>query len=270
MRRGNNLILFSALIWLLVAPACLADLMCYVCDDCEKVTKETPLLACNADFFNQGGSTEASTVTTTSTTPTTVFTTDEAPTSSTETTVTAENTTTDSTTSDPVTSTVSTDSTSETNTESTESTEAPMPTPATVGPPETTTGVPTPPAEDLLRQVNTTRLLPSSADADSAAVTTTTELAIRQRRALIDTSVSYHCYTVQKTVNNTVQTVRGCSRVEPEQSVCQELQIQSNETKLANCDPCSMNACNGATSTFQSTLLATLAFALVAALLQRN
>ncbi|EDW64807.1 salivary glue protein Sgs-3 [Drosophila virilis] len=269
MRRGNNLILFSALIWLLVAPACLADLMCYVCDDCEKVTKETPLLACNADFFNQGGSTEASTVTTTSTTTTittTVFTTDEAPTSSSEYTP-AETTTPDSTTSDLVTSTIATDSTSEM---STESTEAPMPTPATVGPPETTTGMPTPPAEDLLRQMNTTRLLPSSADANSAAVTTTTELAIRQRRALIDTSVSYHCYTVQKTVNNTMQTVRGCSRVEPEQSVCQELQVQSNETKLAKCDPCSMNACNGATSTFQSTLLATLLFALVAALLQRN
>lgn len=170
---------------LIFLAACFADLMCYVCDDCDKVTKQTPLLACNEDFFNQGGSTEASTVTTTTmTTP-----------ESTETSETTDaSTTSSSTTSSPLTTfsettldpTSSDDTTTPQFTELTtngdETTEAPQPpTPGTVQPPESTTLAPTPPSVDELQATSST--LP----------------AIRQRRSLIDTGVTYHCYSIQKT-----------------------------------------------------------------------
>lgn len=252
--------------------------MCYVCDDCDKVTKQTPLLACNEDFFNQGGSTEASTVTTTTmTTP-----------ESTETSETTDaSTTSSSTTSSPLTTfsettldpTSSDDTTTPQFTELTtngdETTEAPLPpTPGTVQPPESTTLAPTPPSVDELQA--TSSPLP----------------AIRQRRSLIDTGVTYHCYSIQKTgdyspfslsllhskltplpltpslANNTVSTERGCLRVETQQNACDLLKLQHNETELKICDPCSMNACNGATSMLKSSLWATLLLGVVAAALQ--
>jgi len=155
--------------------------MCYVCDDCQKVNANTPLLACNDGFFNQGGNTEASTVTTTvATTTEEVTTTSDMTTTSipeTSTTIASDPTTVESTTSEETTAGIP---------ESTESTESPIPTPATVGPPETTTSVPTPPTVELNREV--THLLPSD-----------TQLPIRQRRSVIETGISYHCYTVQKT-----------------------------------------------------------------------
>ncbi|KAM8717180.1 hypothetical protein ACLKA7_003963 [Drosophila subpalustris] len=250
----SHQIFASAFLLLIAAPACFADLMCYVCDDCSKVDKNTPLLACNEGFFNQGGSTEASTVTTT-TAPTTLATDFETTSSESPTTSIPESSFASETTSATV---------ENTPTENTESTEAPIPTPATVGPPETTTGVPTPPNEDLAREL--TRLTPVDISQPEVAA----ELPIRQRRAVINTDISYHCYTVQKTVNNTVQTERGCSRVPASQSVCKDLELQNNEVQLSNCDPCSMNACNSATSVMQSTMLGTFLVILVAALLQRN
>ncbi|KAH8263151.1 hypothetical protein KR044_005264 [Drosophila immigrans] len=252
---------------ILFVPACFADLMCYVCEDCKTVDKSTPLLACNEEFFNQGASSEASTVTTTMST--TLSTTEEPNTTSdmptTETTTnmpseaTSPTTVMDTTTSEQVTTEATTE-------QSTQSTEAPMPTPATVGPPETTTGVPTPPNEDLLREV--TKLL--AVNEPSGLAEFTSELPIRQRRAVIDTSVSFHCYTVMKTVNDTEQTDRGCSRVLASEGVCPELKLQSAPVELSYCDPCSMNACNTAASTMHAALLSTLLIALVAAVLQHK
>ncbi|XP_023165419.2 flocculation protein FLO11 [Drosophila hydei] len=252
MNRNFPSTLCFAFFLLIVAPACLGDLMCYVCNNCAKVDNETPLLACNEDFFNHGGSTEASTVTTTAMT-----TTDELPKTTESTSVTTEAS--PSTTSEPESSTNAVETTTEAGTtETTASTEQPMPTPATVGPLETTTGVPTPPAEDSL----------SKFDVDTPVSVSVTDLNIRQRRALIDTGVSYHCYKVQKTVDNVTQLDRGCSRVTAEQSVCQELQLQNAGAELSKCDPCTMNACNAATSTVHASFLATMLVAITAAVLQ--
>lgn len=249
--------------------------MCYVCDDCDKVTKQTPLLACNEDFFNHGGSTEASTVTTTTmTTPEiTETTTTDASTSSSSTTstplTTFSETTFDPTSSDDTTTTQFTELT----TNGDETTEAPLPpTPGTAQPPESTTQAPTPPSVDGLQAVSSD--LP----------------AIRQRRSVIDTDVTYHCYSIQKTgdyspfslshtlptnvslspplANNTLSTERGCLRLETQQNACVLLRQQHNETELKVCDPCSMNACNGATSLLKSSLWATLLLGVVAAALQ--
>ncbi|XP_062123216.1 mucin-5AC [Drosophila sulfurigaster albostrigata] len=257
----SHLIVASALLLLFAAPACFADLMCYVCDNCQTVDKNTPLLACNEDFFNQGGSTEASTVTTTMSTmtttdePTTIMPTTETPTTMPSDSTTVMDTT---TTEQPTTDTTAA--------QTTEKTDAPMPTPATVGPPETTTSVPTPPNEDLLREV--TKLV--AVNGSPSGLADFTELPIRQRRALIDTNVSFHCYTVKKTVNNTAQTERGCSRVLASQSVCTDLREQSAPLEISYCDPCSMNACNSATSMMHTTMLSTFLIVLVAVVLQRK
>lgn len=256
----SHIVLASSLLLLIALPVIRADLMCYVCDDCAQLPKDAPLLACNKDFFNPGGSTEASTVTTSSTTEASTTVELETTLSSVETTA-----ATTSTEADPP-STEITSTTSEPTTESTQSTEAPIPTPATAGPVQTTTGVPTPPAEDLAAlpvALNTTRLVPVDVE------TTTSSLAIRQRRAVIDTGYTYHCYSVQVTVNGTMSTDRGCSRVSTFEGVCEQLKMQNNNTELANCNPCSMNACNGS-STLQRSVLASLLLALVAFALQRN
>ncbi|KAH8258571.1 hypothetical protein KR038_007735, partial [Drosophila bunnanda] len=249
-------------------PVIRADLMCYVCDDCEQLPKDAPLLACNEEFFNPGGSTEASTVTTTTTTEasTTTISTEETTTPELTTTTVAETSppTTETTTTTPA-ETTTTEATTESSqsTESTQSTEAPAPTPPTAGPVQTTTGVPTPPAEDLffVAAMNATRLVPVE--------NSTPSLAIRQRRAVVDTEFTYHCYSVQVDVNGTMSTDRGCSRVSTYEGVCDLLKIQNNNTELANCNPCSMNACNGG-NTVRTSILATLLVAFVAFALQRN
>ncbi|EDW88497.1 flocculation protein FLO11 [Drosophila yakuba] len=267
----SHIVMASSLLLLIALPVIRADLMCYVCDDCAQLPKDAPLLACNEDFFNPGGSTEASTVTTTTTT-------EASTTTSQETTTTPETTTvitsiqTDPATTESTTTTVETttsDPTTE-STQSTESTEAPIPTPGTAGPVQTTTGVPTPPAEDLaVRAValNTTRLVP--VDEEAETTTPLASLAIRQRRAVIDTEYTYHCYSVQVSVNGTMSTDRGCSRVSTLEGVCEQLKLRNNNTELANCNPCSMNACNGS-SALQSSILASLLLAIVAFALQRN
>ncbi|XP_017155213.1 cell wall protein DAN4 [Drosophila miranda] len=268
MPSKSHIFLASSLLLLLALPAINADLMCYVCDDCANLQKDTPLLACNDDFFNQGGSTEASTVTTTTTTEASTTTTQESTTvesttpmetSSQSTTVETSPATTEASTTTVVTTTT------ELITESTASTEAPAPTPPTAGPVETTTGWPTPPAEDLLALAarNTTRLVAVETES------TTPSMAIRQRRSVVDTEYTFHCYSVQAKVNGTLITDRGCSRVGTYEAVCEQLQRQNNGTELSNCDPCSMNACNGS-STLQASLLGSLMLAIVAAALHRN
>ncbi|XP_032584779.1 uncharacterized protein LOC6576038 [Drosophila mojavensis] len=252
MNRSFPLTLYGAFFLLLVAPACLGDLMCYVCDNCENVDKNTPLLACNEEFFNHQGSTE-----------------DPRPTTEMETSIDTRSTATESestpaSTSEPETSTTTVETTTEPGTtETTARTDLPIPTPATVGPPETTTGVPTPPEETGLNRLEISTQFSDATDSENS-----TDLYIRQRRALIDTDISYHCYKVQKTVNNVKQVNRGCSRVKPEQSVCQELQLQNVGVQLSHCDPCTMNACNAATSTVHASILATVAVALTAVVLQ--
>lgn len=265
----SHIVLASSLLLLIALPVIRADLMCYVCDNCAQLPKDAPLLACNEDFFNPGGSTEASTVTTTEASTTT---TQETTTTPETTTLIVTSVQTDPPATESTTTTVETttsDPTTE-STQSTESTEAPIPTPGTAGPVETTTGVPTPPAEDLSAlsvALNTTRLVP--VNKDEGTTTPTSSLAIRQRRAVIDTDYTYHCYSVQVSVNGTMSTDRGCSRVSTMEGVCEQLKIQNKNTELANCNPCSMNACNGSSS-LQSSILATLLLAIVAFALQRN
>ncbi|XP_020799186.1 cell wall protein DAN4 [Drosophila serrata] len=268
MLTNTHRIMASSLLLLLIGlPVIRADLMCYVCDDCEQLPKDAPLLACNEEFFNPGGSTEASTVTTTTTTEasTTAMSTEETTTPE-MTTISAETSpqTTETTTTTPVETTTPEPTTeSSQSTESTQSTEAPAPTPPTAGPVQTTTGVPTPPAEDLffVAAMNATRLVPVESSTPS--------LAVRQRRAVVDTEVTYHCYSVQVDVNGTMSTNRGCSRVSTYEGVCDLLKIQNNNTELANCNPCSMNACNGGNAV-RTSILATLLVAFVAFALQRN
>ncbi|XP_017004789.2 uncharacterized protein [Drosophila takahashii] len=266
----SHIVLASSLLLLIALPVIRADLMCYVCDDCAQLPKDAPLLACNEDFFNPGGSTEASTVTTTTTTEASTTTTQETSVAPVETTTAITSVETDPPTTESTTTTVETTVTSEATTDTTQSTEAPIPTPATAGPVQTTTGVPTPPAEDLAAlsvALNTTRLVPVETDAETT--TPIPSLAIRQRRAVVDTGVTYHCYSVQVNVNGSMTTDRGCSRVTTMEGVCEQLKIQNNNTELANCDPCSMNACNGS-ATLQNSVLASLLLAFVAFALQRN
>ncbi|XP_017052291.1 cell wall protein DAN4 [Drosophila ficusphila] len=267
----SHIVLASCSLLLIALPVIRADLMCYVCDDCAQLPKDAPLLACNEDFFNPGGSTEASTVTTTSTTEAATTTEQETTAAPVETTTAITSTETDPPTTESSTTTVETTTTELTtettqSTQTTVSTEAPIPTPPTAGPVQTTTGVPTPPAEDLAAlsvTLNTTRLVAVEPE------TTTPSLAIRQRRSVIDTEYTYHCYSVQVTVNGSMSTDRGCSRVSTFEGVCELLKMQNNNTELANCNPCSMNACNGS-SAVQTSLLATLLLAFVAFALQRN
>ncbi|XP_017068621.1 flocculation protein FLO11 [Drosophila eugracilis] len=270
MFNSSPIVLASSLLLLIALPVIRADLMCYVCDDCAQLPKDAPLLACNEDFFNPGGSTEASTVTTTSTTEASTTTTQETTAAPVETTTAITSAETDPPTTESTTTTVETTTTEQTTetTQSTQTTETPIPTPPTAGPVQTTTGVPTPPAEDLAAlsvALNTTRLVP----VDAGEETTTPSLAIRQRRAVINTEFTYHCYSVQVTVNGSMTTDRGCSRVSTFEGVCEQLKIQNNSTELANCNPCSMNACNGS-SALQNSVLASLLLALVAFALQRN
>ncbi|XP_017132689.1 flocculation protein FLO11 [Drosophila elegans] len=271
----SHIVLASSLLLLIALPVIRADLMCYVCDDCAQLPKDAPLLACNEDFFNTGGSTEASTVTTTTTTEASTTTSQETTVTPAETTTTSTSVKTDPPATESTTTTVETTTTELTtetipSTQSTQSTEAPIPTPPTAGPVETTTGVPTPPNEDLAAlavALNTTRLVPVEAETTTPSLPL--PLAVRQRRSVIDTGYTYHCYSVEVTVNGSMTTDRGCSRVSTFEGVCEQLKIQNNNTEQANCNPCSMNACNGG-STLQKSVLASLLLAFVAFALQRN
>ncbi|XP_017097670.2 uncharacterized protein [Drosophila bipectinata] len=285
----SHIILVSSLLVLVTLPVIRADLMCYVCDDCAQLPKDAPLLACNEDFFNSGGSTAASTDTTTTTPEPSTVPVEESTTPVVDTTTTA--TSAETTTSEAV-ETTSSEITSET-TQSPQTTEAPSPTPPTpptAGPVETTPAEPTPPAEDLSNvALNITRLAPVNPESSTPALsvestsvsnaesttprssdsTPALVVASRRRRDAMDAEYTYHCYSVNVAVNNSVITNRGCSRVTTSEGVCDQLKLQNNNTELATCDPCSMNACNSS-SMLRNSVLATFLLAFVAAVLQRN
>ncbi|XP_017461643.1 PREDICTED: integumentary mucin C.1-like, partial [Rhagoletis zephyria] len=162
------------------------QLMCYVCEDCAKVTKETPLEACDAAYFEKVSTTEEPTADPTTTTTTT----------------TSTETSTESSTTTELSTTTSVETTTAGST-----TEA-IPAPSTVGPAPTTTTVPTPPT------VGSAVADAEEVDADNATTTTenalnattTTENAMNattttgapQALPYVADDYSYHCFSVQK------------------------------------------------------------------------
>ncbi|KAI8118649.1 hypothetical protein CVS40_9776 [Lucilia cuprina] len=255
------------------------QLMCYVCENCAQVTVETPQLECNEDYFNTGGSTDSSVQTTTEipktspgitedsdlttkeeTTPTTVTT--EEPT-----TITTTETTTEKVT--ETTTEISTESTSEEIVEtthgSTTSTVAQPPTPPTVGPPMTTTGIPTPPNPGTVKPLDDVESLNNhslaheqnvdkdeveSVEVEHATTKTyksSAEFRVRQLRSVSD--VTYHCYKIHATtVNGTMVVNRGCSRVQTMESVCGQWEAQHPNEQVNKCYPCSRTKCNGSSA----------------------
>ncbi|XP_018783704.1 PREDICTED: cell wall protein DAN4 [Bactrocera latifrons] len=227
-------------------------LMCYVCENCVKVTKETPLVACDAEFFEQSSTTLATTTESSTTT-------------------TAEPTT-DSTTTTTLGTTLATTTTGNTEVTTTEgSTTEAVPTAPTVGPPTT---VPTPPdvgtiAADFLL---TTEVTVGNNFIDVTVGNNSTESTVAHEASkalpLVGDSYSYHCFSVQKKVNGSAQMDRGCARVTTMESVCGQLKAQNNGTEVSKCVPCSNNSCNGSSALGVS--LGVLIFTLIAALLSRQ
>ncbi|XP_011199021.1 mucin-3A [Bactrocera dorsalis] len=222
-------------------------LMCYVCENCAKITKETPLVACDAEFFEQSSTTLATTT-------------------ELSTTITAEPTT-DSTTTTTLGTTLATTTTGTTAGSTTEA----VPTAPTVGPPVT---VPTPPtvgtvAADFLLTTEVT-VSNNSTEATVGNNTTESTVAYEAPKALqlVGDSYTYHCFSVQKNVNGSAQMDRGCSRVTTMESVCGQLKAQNNGTEVSKCVPCSNNSCNGSSALGIS--LGVLMFTLIAALLSRQ
>ncbi|XP_036347553.1 uncharacterized protein PB18E9.04c-like [Rhagoletis pomonella] len=231
--------------------------MCYVCEDCSKVTKETPLEACDATYFEKLSTTEEPTADPTTTTTTTS----------------TETSTESSTTTEPSTTTSVETTTAGSTTEA-------IPAPSTVGPAPTTTTVPTPPI------VGSAVAEPEEVDADNATTITTTENALNattitenalnattttgapQALPYVADDYSYHCFSVQKMVNGTASLDRGCSRVTTMESVCGQLRALNNGTQLSKCIPCSNSNCNGSSALGVS--VAAFMFTLVAALLSRQ
>ncbi|XP_011180287.2 probable serine/threonine-protein kinase DDB_G0275165 [Zeugodacus cucurbitae] len=233
-----------------VAPASAPKpLMCYVCENCAKITKQTPLEACDAEFFDKNSTTQDLTTTTTAAAETSTNTAES-------TTTTIITTTTIAT---PTTTTVG--NTEVPTTEGT-TTEA-IPTAPTVGPPVT---VPTPPnvgtVADLLVVPEVTI---SSNDTES---TSTVSYEAPKAMQLVGDNYTYHCYSVQKKVNGTAQVERGCSRVTTTESVCNELKVLNNGTELSKCVPCTNSRCNGSSALGVS--MAALLFTLIAAVLSRQ
>nr|XP_014087322.1 cell wall protein DAN4 [Bactrocera oleae] len=218
-------------------------LMCYVCEDCAKVTKETPLEACDAKFFE-----ESSTTLEPTTEPTTTTTTEPTMDSTTTTTI------------GTTLATTTTDSTEVTTTEGT-TTEA-VPTAPTVGPPVT---VPTPPN---VGTVAADFLIATEVTISNNSTESTVSYEAPKALPLVSGTYTYHCFSVQKEVNGSVQMERGCSRVTTMESVCGQLKALNNGTELSKCIPCSNNSCNGSSALGVS--MAALVFTLIAALLSRQ
>lgn len=264
------------------------QLQCYVCEDCPEITDSIPKLECNEDYFNTGGTTMSSVMTTTpseppATTPVATTTT-EAET----TTTTSTSTKTESTTMEDTTTTEQEETTTDTTTLAPTTLAPTPPTPATAGPVITQ---PTPPnvgttaaVINLVSLVNKTEGSLNRTDADykvegTVAVvsetttpaanvkeyTNSTQFRVRQQRAITNTDVTYHCFTIQKNVNGSMTTDRGCSRVTTEQAVCNQLQDMNNHT-ISKCTPCSLSLCNG--SGVLSASMATLLVACIAALMR--
>ncbi|CAD7000332.1 unnamed protein product [Ceratitis capitata] len=218
-------------------------LMCYVCENCAKITKQTPLAACDAEFFDKDSST---TMETTTDPPAT------SPTTTTEVTT---------TTTDATTTTTTTVSTQATTTGTTGTTEEPVPTAPTVGPLPTTTAMPTPPN---VGTISTDLAIADVREANNNTEDANVSLAL----PLVSEDYTYHCYSVQKDVNGSVSVERGCTRVTTLESVCGHLTALNNGTKLEKCVPCTNSACNGSSALAVS--VATLAFAMIAVLLSRH
>ncbi|XP_067624604.1 uncharacterized protein [Eurosta solidaginis] len=219
------------------------ELKCYVCENCAKITKRTPLEECDAEFFEKGSSTTEDPDDNDSTTPTALpTTTTETKTAHTTTDLNIKTTTTIGTTTEAV------------------------PTAPTVGPLNTTTAVTPinvgtiPPSVFELGQMNatnssTTNPITTSSDAPKAL-------------PLVAEDYSYHCYSVQKSVNGSMSIERGCSRVSTMQSVCGQLKAMNMGVQISKCVPCSNSECNGSSALGVS--LAAFLFALIAAALGRH
>lgn len=224
-------------------------LMCYVCEDCAKITKQTPLEACDAEFFDK-----SSTAIDPNTEPPTTTTTEM---------------TADSTTTTPIGTTLVATETTTTTTGRTEATPPPetanptpeaVPTPPTVGPPIT---VPTPPNVGTVDDL----LIATEASGNNSTESTVSYEGPKAL-PLLSANYTYHCYSVQKKVNGSEQVDRGCSRVTTMESVCGHLKALNNGTVLSKCVPCSNNSCNGSSALGVS--VAALMFTLIAAVLSRQ
>lgn len=230
-----------------VAPASAPKpLMCYVCENCAKITKQTPVEACDAEFFDKSSTTQDLTTTTTAAAETS--------------TTTAESTTTTIiTTTTIATPTTTTVGNTEVPTTEGTTTEA-IPTAPTVGPPVT---VPTPPNVGTVAD-----LLEVPKEIIISNQTETNEAPKAMQLVGDNSNYSYHCYSVQKKVNGTAQVERGCSRVTTPESVCNELKVLNNGTELSKCVPCTNSRCNGSSALGVS--MAALLFTLIAAVLSRQ
>lgn len=154
-------------------------LMCYVCEDCAKITKQTPLEACDAEFFDK-----SSTAIDPNTEPPTTTTTEM---------------TADSTTTTPIGTTLVATETTTTTTGRTEATPPPetanptpeaVPTPPTVGPPIT---VPTPPNVGTVDDL----LIATEASGNNSTESTVSYEGPKAL-PLLSANYTYHCYSVQK------------------------------------------------------------------------
>ncbi|KAM7351080.1 uncharacterized protein ACRADG_004065 [Cochliomyia hominivorax] len=280
--------LWCLFLFLALTKACQGQLMCYVCDNCAQVTAETPQFECNADFFNAGGATDSSVQTTTEMPKTTAGTIEEEDKTTEITTITPSTVTSEQTTMSTIenktsesTTEVTTEKATETTTEmtteettiktiettqkTTSTTEDLPPTPPTVGPPMTTTAIPTPPNPGTIKPLDDVEALNNHSLAHEQPVDKdevegieivpstmknykpSAEFRIRQLRSVSD--VTYHCFKVQAvTANNTVIVNRGCSRVETMESVCGQWKAQHPNEKVNKCYPCSRTKCNGSSA----------------------
>ncbi|XP_054744446.1 uncharacterized protein LOC129248859 [Anastrepha obliqua] len=222
------------------------QLECYVCEDCAKITKETPVEVCDAEFFDKRSTTQEPVTDPMTTTPTTTEMTTESTTTELSTTTTTAETTTQVSTTEGV------------------------PTAPTVGPLSSTTAVPTPPTVDaafaLAEEVG--KAVNASAGESTTNATNSASDGIPQALALVAEDYTYHCFSVQTMVNGSVSMDRGCSRVTTMESVCGQLKALNNGTELSKCVPCSNSICNGSSALGVS--VAALLFTLVAALLSRQ
>ncbi|TMW48047.1 hypothetical protein DOY81_006868 [Sarcophaga bullata] len=278
--------------------------MCYVCENCAKVTAETPQFECNEEFFNTGGTTASSVQTTTTTElpkTTDPMTTEDASTTTTDSTTVSSTTTQESSTTEMTTETSTeihtettmettnetstTEKTTESTTPTTASTEPQPPTPPTVGPPMTTTALPTPPNPDTIPTIDDVEKLNNQTEAheqhvnkddvdeiDMEKATTkaykpSAEFRVRQQRSVSD--VTYHCYKIQATTTNGTMVInRGCSRVQTMESVCGQWEVQHPNEHINKCYPCTRSKCNG--SSALSVSITALFVAVIAVFMHRK
>lgn len=263
MKLAFGLSLTLVFLLMVVATKGHTVIQCYVCDDCEKVDKNTPVKQCGGENFTM------------TTTTTTMSPSSESKTSS---------------------STTETQSSSSTSSTTTTTTTTELPTAPTVGPISSTSGVPTPPSLEGSAGVLLDRLNQSLSAANSTLTTTTpsifvtptgevvssttpditelfplgnstlnetipSALLVRQRRHTEFNGITYYCYKVQKKYGSVFGTKRGCIGIKAEESVCDNLNMENgNQTK--KCMQCTTTKCNG--SSAMSVSIATLLIGLLA------